>query len=170
MPSRRISDLHLSVQDKVEQFVSLCKAAGIDLLITCTFRSCTEQMALYAQGRKPLAVVNALRKEIGLYSIPESENIRPVTKALPGQSLHNYGLAVDVVPLSLGKPVWDNEEIWQKIGEIGEACGLEWYGHNPSFKEFPHFQYTGGLSLKEIQGGKMPKVEESHPIATKYGV
>jgi peptidoglycan L-alanyl-D-glutamate endopeptidase CwlK len=61
---------------------------------------------------------------------------------------------LDVVALVNGKPVWSTTDpIWQKIGEIGKACGLEWAGDWKDFKEFPHFQYTGGLTIAQLQQG-----------------
>jgi peptidoglycan L-alanyl-D-glutamate endopeptidase CwlK len=61
---------------------------------------------------------------------------------------------LDVVALVNGKPIWNKKDpIWQKIGEIGKSCGLEWAGDWEDFKEFPHFQYTGGLTLAQLQAG-----------------
>ena len=64
----------------------------------------------------------------------------------------------DVVPLRNGKPVWgttgEDLKLWQRIGEIGKSCGLEWAGDWRTFREFPHFQFTGGLSLADFQAGR----------------
>jgi peptidoglycan L-alanyl-D-glutamate endopeptidase CwlK len=61
---------------------------------------------------------------------------------------------VDVVPLLHGKPVWDaKNSIWQDVGRIGKAAGLEWAGDWQRFKEYPHFQYTGGVTLAQLQRG-----------------
>jgi peptidoglycan L-alanyl-D-glutamate endopeptidase CwlK len=134
MSSRSLSDLHPKLRPVAEQFLARCKAAGLDILLTCTYRSAAEQNELYAQGRtKPGQIV---------------------TRARGGQSAHNFELdgkpaakAFDIVPLVLGKPVWDNQHPdWQKAGEIGMALGLNWYGApNAPFREFPHFQ------LKEVK-------------------
>jgi peptidoglycan L-alanyl-D-glutamate endopeptidase CwlK len=59
-----------------------------------------------------------------------------------------------VVALVNGKPIWNKKDpIWQKIGEIGKSCGLEWAGDWVTFKEYPHFQYTGGMTLAQLQAG-----------------
>lgn len=83
-----------------------------------------------------------------------------VTNAKGGQSYHNYRLAFDVVPLINGKPLWSTSindmPIWQRVGAIGKGCGLEWAGDWVSFREYPHFQATGGLSLVDLQAGKIP--------------
>ncbi|MBK5230848.1 MAG: M15 family metallopeptidase, partial [Thermoleophilia bacterium] len=94
---------------------------------------------------------------------------RRVTNARGGDSMHQYGAAFDAVPLRHGKLVWgtrgdgidddptdddtDDLELWQRLGAIGEACGLEWAGRWKRFREFPHFQYTGGLTLNEFRAG-----------------
>jgi len=134
--SRSLNDLHPEMQRLTAEFLNNCKAAGVDVLITCTFRSNTEQAALYAQGRTAPG--------------------RIVTNAKPGQSTHNVtangkpaSLAFDVVPLRNGKPVWDAKDpLWQQVGEIGEALGLEWAGRWKRFREFPHFQHPEARRLK----------------------
>jgi len=138
--SRSPSALHPLVRDKCYAHLNSCKAAGIELIITCTLRSLEEQAALYAQGR----------------TVPGKK----VTNAKAGQSFHNYGLAYDVVPVENGKPVWlttgEAAKLWEHVGELGEAEGLEWAGRWINFREFPHFQYTGGHPISYFQnGGKL---------------
>ena len=132
--SRSLDDLLPQVRERVEKMIAGCEAEGIELLITSTYRDNFSQAALYAQGR----------------STPG----RIVTNARAGQSFHNYRCAVDVLPLLHGKPVWDSKNsIWQDVGRIGKAAGLEWAGDWKRFKEYPHFQYTGGLTLAQLQLG-----------------
>jgi len=133
--SRSLDDLLPAVKVRVEKFINSAKDAGIDLLVTSTYRDNESQNALYAQGRTKLG--------------------RIVTNAKGGQSFHDYRCAVDVVPLLNGKPVWDAEnDIWQKVGNFGIAAGLEWAGNWTKFREMPHFQYTNGLNLADLQIGK----------------
>ena len=133
--SRNLDDLLPAVKVRVEKFLNAAKDAGIDLLVTSTYRDNESQNALYAQGR--------------------TKQGRIVTNAKGGQSFHNYRCAVDVVPLLNGKPVWDAEnDIWQKVGDFGIAAGLEWAGNWTKFREMPHFQYTNGLNLADLQIGK----------------
>jgi len=104
------------------------------LLVTSTYRDNASQNALYAQGRTTPGKI--------------------VTNAKAGQSWHNYRCAVDVVPIVAGKPLWDvKDEVWQQVGALGKAAGLEWAGDWKRFKEYPHFQYTGGLTLAQLQSG-----------------
>jgi peptidoglycan L-alanyl-D-glutamate endopeptidase CwlK len=136
--SRRLEDLLPVVKAKVDCFIAECKEVGIDLLVTSTYRDNASQNALYEQGR--------------------TKPGKTVTNAKAGQSFHNYRCAVDVVPLVNGKPMWDAKNpIWQQVGAIGKSCGLEWAGDWKRFREFPHFQYTGGLTLKDLQAGKEVK-------------
>jgi peptidoglycan L-alanyl-D-glutamate endopeptidase CwlK len=132
--SRSLDDLAPPAKQRAQAFVEAAKAKGIDLLVTSTYRDHESQAALYAQGRTTPGDV--------------------VTRAKPGQSWHNYRCALDVVALVNGKPIWNKKDpIWQKIGEIGKSCGLEWAGDWEDFKEFPHFQYTGGMTLAQLQQG-----------------
>ena len=132
--SRSLDDLVPPAKQRAQAFVEAAKAKGIDLLVTSTYRDNESQAALYAQGRTTPGDV--------------------VTNARPGQSWHNYRCALDVVALVNGKPIWNKKDpIWQKIGEIGKSCGLEWAGDWVTFKEFPHFQYTGGLTLAQLNAG-----------------
>lgn len=130
--SRDISELHPVVQEKAHAFLAMCNQRGINVVVTSTYRDHESQNALYAQGRtKPGKIV---------------------TKAKGGQSFHNWRVAFDVVPVVNGKAVWDDDVMWEKLGDIGVQCGLEW-GGNWKFRDSPHFQYTGGLKLADFQAG-----------------
>ncbi|MEI8032792.1 MAG: M15 family metallopeptidase [Chlorobiaceae bacterium] len=131
--SRKLSDLHPDVQSRCVKFVALCRAHGIQIIITSTYRDKECQDSIYAQGR--------------------TKPGRIVTNARGGQSFHQYCVAFDVVPMQ-GKPVWDDEVLWHKIGELGKSCDLEWAGDWLTFREKPHFQYTAGLTIKDFQAGK----------------
>ena len=128
MASRQLDDLSPATCERAKNFIARCQAAGLNVLVTCTLRTAADQAALYAQGRtKPGPVV---------------------TWAGPGQSLHETGRAFDVVPLRNGKPVWGTKgadlALWQQVGALGKAAGLEWAGNWPArIREFPHFQFKG---------------------------
>ena len=134
--SRNLDDLLPNVKTRVESFIKACQIAGIDILVTSTFRDNASQDALYAQGR-------TIEGKI-------------VTNARGGDSFHNHRCAVDIVPLVNGKPDWDGSHpVWAQIGAIGQECGLEWAGLWKTFKELAHFQYTGGLTIAELKEGKV---------------
>jgi len=136
--SRKIEDLHPEVAKRAIAFKADCASEGIDIIFISTRRDNESQNALFAQGRTTPGKI--------------------VTNAKGGQSFHNYGVAFDVVPLRDRKAVWGIKgvdlELWQRVGVIGKKHGLEWAGDWKTFKEFPHFQYTGGLTLKDFQAGK----------------
>lgn len=136
--SRKLEDLNPVVEEKARDFLALCKAEGIEVIVTSTYRDAESQNALYAQGRTAPG--------------------KKVTNAKAGQSWHNWRVAFDVVPLRNGKPVWgttgEDLKLWRRIGAIGKSCGLEWAGDWRTFREFPHFQFTGGLSLADFQAGR----------------
>lgn len=133
--SRKLDDLLPIVKEKVERFIADCKIAGIDILVTSTYRDVESQNMLYAQGRTMPGKI--------------------VTNAKGGDSFHNYKCAIDIVPLINGKPNWDGSHpVWKQIGQIGKVNGLEWAGNWEHFKELCHFQYTGGLSLDDLKNGK----------------
>ncbi len=134
MNSRKLEDLHPIVRAKAERFIEACRKAGVDVLITSTYRSKESQDDLFAQGR--------------------TRPGKKVTNARGGFSFHNWRVAFDFVPLENGKPVWDDIPTITSIGEIGEGCGLEWAGRWVTFKELLHFQYTGGLTINDFQNGK----------------
>lgn len=132
--SRSIDALHPKVKDLAEKFIANCLAQGWEVLIYCTYRDAEAQNELYAQGRtKPGKIV---------------------TNAKGGQSMHQYRVAFDWVPMLHGKPQWSNDEAYLKCAEIGEALGFEWAGRWKSFKETAHLQYTDGLTLHDFQQGK----------------
>lgn len=137
--SRKLEDLHPYVAYLAEDLINLCRESGIDLLVTSTYRDMESQQQIYNQGRTPAS---------------KAKGEKIVTNARPGQSFHNYRCAFDVVPLVNSKAVWNDNTVWARIGQLGKEVGLEWAGDWKTFKEFPHFQYTGGLTLADFQSGK----------------
>jgi peptidoglycan L-alanyl-D-glutamate endopeptidase CwlK len=137
--SRNLYDLHPFVAAHAVTFIARAELElGCKLLITCTLRDEEAQNELYAQGR--------------------TKPGRVVTNAKAGESAHNYGLAFDIVPLVAGKPMWDAEDpIWQDLGRIGKECGFEWAGDWRTFREYPHFQMVGGLTMAELKNGQSPQ-------------
>ena len=130
MASRSLGDLAPPVRRAALALQEKAAAQGVDVLIYCTLRSHAEQADLYAQGRTAPGYV--------------------VTFAKPGQSLHNpdengQAWAFDAVPLVNGKAQWLDADLLQKVGEIGEACGLEWAGRwVGGMREKVHFQMKRG--------------------------
>lgn len=147
MASRDLADLHPVLRVLAQQHIDICAASGVRLLIYCTWRSQQEQDALYAQGRRPLHAVNAMRKAVGLAPITDAENRRRITNARTSQ--HSYmldgapaALAYDCCPLDdAGRPDWSGEGYrWQLVAEIGKRLGLTWGGDWRRLRDKPHFE------------------------------
>lgn len=141
MASRSLADLHPNLKPLCQWFMEECGKHDLNPLITCTYRSDKEQMALYAQGRT------------NKFDIGTGKPLKIVTHAKAGQSPHNFTLngkpasrAFDVVPIVNGKPMWDGEHpAWEEMGELGESIGLEWGGRWLQPKtDMPHFQLREG--------------------------
>lgn len=135
--SRALSDLHPKVMQMALRFIAACKDQGIDIIITSTYRSMEAQAQLYAQGR--------------------STTGKRVTNAKPGFSMHNHRLAFDFAPMKSGKIDWADVKLFKRCGEIAVACGLTWGGNFESFVDYPHCEYTGGLTLEQIRNGAKVK-------------
>jgi peptidoglycan L-alanyl-D-glutamate endopeptidase CwlK len=133
--SRKIEDLNSKVQILCNKFVALCKEQNINILITSTYRDFESQNALYNQGRTTPG--------------------KKVTNARGGQSFHNFRCAFDFVPLINGKAQWNDLVVFKKCGAIAKSIGLEWAGDWKTFKEYAHCQFTGGLTLKDLQNKKV---------------
>jgi len=134
MASRNLADIHPDLHPLAEEFLDKCRAADLDILVTCTYRSAQEQDRLYAKGR--------------------TEPGKIVTTDKGGHSDHNFMLngkpaakAFDIVPLVKGKPIRDTSHpTWQTIAHIwrsgirNQSFYLDWYGKpNATFHEFSHF-------------------------------
>ena len=130
---QRLARLHPALASRGRAMVELCAGVGVAILVTQGLRTWEEQDRLYAIGRT--------RPPIGRKFI--------VTNAPGGRSWHNFGLALDVVVLeALGKADWDTGHPgWARAGEIGKSLGLAWGGDWKAFKDLPHFQYVGDLTL-----------------------
>ncbi len=137
----RLDRLHPAVRTRGAALLELCSHSGLAVLVSQGMRTWEEQDTLYAKGR----------------TIPPLGRKYFVTMARGGQSYHNFGLAFDIVVLdAVTKVGWDDDHPgWRVAGGLGKSVGLEWGGDWARFKDLPHFQYTGGLSL--------PQCRELHP-------
>jgi peptidoglycan L-alanyl-D-glutamate endopeptidase CwlK len=124
--SRLLSDLEPVTRALAEAFLHDCEAAGLRVIVTDTLRTMERQAELYAQGRTAPG--------------------RIVTKAKPGESPHNHGMAFDIAfagrtPKELYPPASDPR--WQQAGHIGRVLGLVWGGDWKGFVDRPHFERAG---------------------------
>lgn len=131
-----LGSLNKKALAKLEPFVTAVEQAmekhGVKVEVISGLRSWVAQAALFAQGR--------------------TKPGRIVTKARPGSSWHNYGLAIDLGLFSNGVYLDEvdpkrADRLYQEIGAIASRMGVEWAGNWKSFTETPHFQVTFGLTL-----------------------
>lgn len=147
---QRIQLLHPKVRTEVEQIYRNQIVPALTGRATCrlsyTLRTFAEQDSLYAQGRTRLYDANGNRLGV-------------VTKAKGGQSIHNYGLALDIVLIKDRTTAsWednidfdrDGKADWMEVVNILKANGWEWGGDWRSFKDKPHFQKTFGYTWQQL--------------------
>jgi len=135
-----LGSLNKKALAKLEPFVAAVEALlapkGVTVEVISGLRSWSAQAALYAQGR--------------------TKPGRIVTKARPGSSWHNYGLAIDLglfkdgVYLDGRNPTLA-DKLYAEIGALAGKMGIEWAGNWKSFQETPHFQVTFGLTLAQVR-------------------
>ena len=129
---QRIEKLHPSVRDEVTKIVLDCDkelTGRAKVRIAQGMRTEAEQNALYAQGRTIKG--------------------KKVTNAKAWQSIHNYGLAVDIVLIIDEKEAswdtakdWDGDRIsdWMEVVSVFKKHGWNWGGDWKTFKDLPHFE------------------------------
>jgi len=138
-----ITKLHPRMQSLAAKFLNeVYKRKGIKLKIPSSggLRTFQEQQDLYDKGRTKPGII--------------------VTKAKPGSSYHNYGLAIDVYYLKLDGKIDLKTTIKPEIGEIAKEIGLSWGGYWKSFKDFPHFELNLGKTSKLLALKNSGKVDE----------
>lgn len=128
-----VNALHPYFRDKVLDLIELCKVKGIELAFVETYRTHAKQNEYKGMGKK-------------------------YTRSGGGKSKHQYGLAVDVVPIVNGEAQWDNLALWRKIGVIGEKLGLRWGGRWRYPFDPGHFEWTGGLNTTSLSAGFKPYI------------
>lgn len=114
----RANKLHPKYRQSFIDFIDACeKETGLTFRIVQGLRTIQEQNDLYAIGRT---------KDVD----------KPVvTRAKGGQSFHNYGLAIDIVPIVNGKADWDFD--FNNLLHIATAFGFTWGG---AWKDFDHYE------------------------------
>ena len=134
-----LNALHPYFLDKIITLITTCKAKGIQLVVVESYRTHAKQNEYKSMGKK-------------------------YTRSTGGKSKHQYGLAIDVVPVIDSAAQWDNAKLWRKIGVIGEQLGLRWGGRWKTLYDPGHFEWTGGLSSYHLSAGQWPRI----PKATNY--
>lgn len=136
-----LNALHPYFRDRIKTLIETCNAQGITLGVVESYRTHAKQNEYKVMGKK-------------------------YTNSGAGKSKHQYGLAVDVVPLVNGVAVWDNKELWKRVGVEGEKLGLRWGGRWRKPYDPGHFEWTGGLTSSHLSIGMLPTiphVEDLYP-------
>lgn len=114
--------------------------------ITEGYRSFESQLAVWKQGRK---------KTASGWVVVDPKKI--VTHAMPGESFHQYGLAIDSCfeggdPYLDRLPKNDCTFLWNEYGRFCKSVGLEWGGDwKGSANDRPHCQMTYGYTIHTLQ-------------------
>ena len=133
----RIESAHPVIREELRDFYIECNnklPKGVRLRFAYVYRSPAEQNALYLKKPK-------------------------VTNAKAFQSIHNYGLAFDIVILrdkdnngTFESIDWDiNSEYFKTVVAYFKSKGYEWGGDWKRFKDFPHFQKAFGLNWRDLK-------------------
>ena len=149
MASRSLNDLTPRMKEKALHVQLDCKKSGVELLIYCTLRSLEEQAIAYRQSRPyPVIAKKMLKLKMDGYGYLADiiEKVGPqsgphVTNAAPGESWHNYKMAIDAVPVKNGKLLWeDDAPEWEVYGNVVKMNSLTWAGSWRGWNEKPHAQ------------------------------
>jgi peptidoglycan L-alanyl-D-glutamate endopeptidase CwlK len=98
------------------------------------YRTCREQNDLYQKGR--------------------SKPGKIVTNARCGESLHNYSLAIDVLPYKNGEPVWGDWKFWLKLVKVVGKYGLTSGGAWKNLRDYTHIEMDSKLAFVKSLCGK----------------
>lgn len=144
---QRIAKLHPSVREEVTKIISEC-----DLTLT---------------GKAKIRITQGLRtfkEQDALYAIGRTKPGKKVTNAKGGQSIHNYGFAVDICLVIDGNTAswdtvkdWDNDKIadWYECVKIFAKYGWDWGGNWKKLKDLPHFDKRGYNDWKKLSKRKL---------------
>lgn len=119
----RLAEVHPELARRVRQLSGKCEANNIQIRVSQGLRTWDQQDLLYSQGRTAAGKI--------------------VTDAPGGYSMHNFGLAVDVVPALDGFPAftpdWNSmDSRWQQVLMLGKTCQLAEGAQWRTFPDRPH--------------------------------
>lgn len=141
MPFDPYSEMQLAkvyppMADKIRELFMQMQQEGVVFKVTQGLRTMQEQADLYAKGRTLPGPI--------------------VTNAPAGSSWHQFGVAIDLVPIDqLGKADWNPKHpVWQQI--INAALMLRLFSGSKfrTFPDYPHLQMTGRFGISPNQQAK----------------
>ena len=119
--------LYPDFRQRLQSIESQMESEGFPVRVVEGFRSFLRSELLYNQGR----------------TIPG----KIVTQAKPGQSFHNYGMAVDYC--FHGPDPYSDHHPWALLGKVALASGCRW-GGTFSHPDRPHVEADYLVPLSEI--------------------
>ena len=128
--------LHPALRDKVAALRQRLDTEGLHFELLAGFRSPSAQLIYYAQGRS-------------------NEGPR-VTSAKPWTTMHNFGVAADLVLIRDGKVASGgpgDAAAYERMQEIAKELGLRTV--EKPLVDLPHVELDG-ISLADLQAGKYP--------------
>lgn len=144
-----IGDLHPKAKESFRDFIRAVEKRGYQVIVTSGYRSFSEQAKLKAQNSK---------------------------NASPGNSYHNYGMALDI-NLVKDNSWWRKstpKDEWEKTGipQLARRLGMKWGGDFTSYHDPVHFtvpvkpvnellvtaKNQFGTNVNNIQGNKVQLV------------
>lgn len=140
-----LDDVDGRIYEPVQELILALDDDAIPLKLYETCRTPWRQAALFAQGRTIAG--------------------KTVTRARAWESLHQFGLAVDMVFWVKGAWTWDEPEpgLWDRYHELARRHGLE-----PLSFEKPHVQAVGA-GLADLQAGRIPMCRWTEQQAELWG-
>jgi peptidoglycan L-alanyl-D-glutamate endopeptidase CwlK len=135
----------------VEELVENCNNQNKIYIATCGLRSYEEQAKIYAKGRTTGKLGHI------------------VTKAGPGQSPHNFGVAVDFCldddPNKNGLQPNYNDEEYELLASEAKKLGLD-AGYYWKFQDTPHIQLP--IKQKGITWAKLNQIYQINEMVGVY--
>jgi peptidoglycan L-alanyl-D-glutamate endopeptidase CwlK len=144
----RVDALHPKVKELVRACIDEAEKKfpeSIAIRVVQGYRTFAEQQAIYNQGRTTPGPI--------------------VTRSKPGQSFHNFGLAIDFALMydldgngTREKLSWDvladkdhdGEADWMEVVDTFEAHGFTWGGHFSKIQDDPHFEMHFGQTWQSL--------------------
>jgi peptidoglycan LD-endopeptidase CwlK len=131
----RIEKAHPLIREELKQYyleVNKKLPKGVRLRFSHVYRTNEEQDKLYAKRPK-------------------------VTNAKGGQSIHNYGLAFDIVILfdkdgngTFETASWKVDRYFMIVVDYFKSHGYTWGGDWSKFKDNPHFQKSFDMTWRDL--------------------
>lgn len=156
LTDRNINSLNPVAQAACNLFMSKCKEAGLNVLITETRRTQERQNYLYCQGRTVAqATAKGISKDFAAkYCNPSAKQ---VTWTLT--SNHKSGMAWDICKNIRGQEYSDSA-FFKKCGAIAKELGITW-GGTWSTPDTPHFEVNENWTAPKAAAKEEYKVTKT---------